>query len=152
VPGTVLVWETVGAGATIQGSDTGSNISVTFTGTGPYQVKVKRVSTDALQCESGWLTLNVAIPDINPVITNDDGLTVFCPSSETSFTANFGGLIPDLIEWSVFSDPSENANFGNILVGYNSPNVTVSWNEISGGEYEGILRLKVTHCGQVHIF
>lgn len=151
VPGTVLVWEVTGSAA-IQGSNTGNSISVNFTGTGPYEVKVKRVSTDGLLCESGWLTLNVAVPNINPVITNDDNLTIFCPSSVTSFTADFGSVVPDLIEWSVFSDPSENENFGNIIDGYNSPNVTVSWNEITAGEYEGTLRLKVTHCGQVHIF
>src|SRR5690606_35750562 len=151
VPGTVLVWEVTGSAA-IQGSNTGNSISVNFTGTGPYEVKVKRVSTDGLLCESGWLTLNVAVPNINPVITNDDNLTIFCPSSVTSVTADFGSVVPDLIEWSVFSDPSENENFGNIIDGYNSPNVTVSWNEITAGEYEGTLRLKVTHCGQVHIF
>lgn len=146
VPGTVLVWEVTGSAA-IQGSNTGNSISVNFTGTGPYEVKVKRVSTDGLLCESGWLTLNVAVPNINPVITNDDGLTVFCPSSVTSFTVDLGGIVPDLIEWEVLSDDTpQNSNFGNIIDGLNSENVTVSWNEISTSP-SGKLYVHVTKCG-----
>lgn len=144
VPNTVLVWEATG-GATIQGSNTGNEISVQFSGTGPYQVKVKRISTDTLGCASGELTLNVSSPTINPIITNDYGLSVFCPSSISHFTVDLGGIPADHIEWSISSSTSA-INFGNIISGLNSTNVEVSFNEITSSA-TGILSVSVTRCG-----
>src|SRR5690606_3055003 len=42
-PGTVLKW-TVTENAVIQGSDTGSSVSIRYTGAGPYTIKVERVA------------------------------------------------------------------------------------------------------------
>lgn len=145
VPNTVLVWEVTGGG-TIQGANTGNTISVNFSGTGPYQVKVKRRSTNSMACTSGELILNVSSPTLNPVITNDDSLTIFCPSSISTFTLNLGGVPVDHIEWDIYSSTS-NSNFGNIIGGIHNQNVTVSFNEISSSA-TGTLRATITRCGQ----
>lgn len=137
---TLLVWDVVGG--TIEGDNTGETITVVFNPSGPYGVSVKRRTMNALGCESGSLNLNVTPLVVNATIVNNDGLTVFCPSTITQFTANLNGVIADHIEWEV--SPS---NFGNIIGGLNSPNVTVSWNEISNGISTGKLILYVTKCG-----
>ena len=149
VPNTLLVWQVTGG--TIQGDNTGEEISVVFGATGPYEVKVQRRSLNAQACESGFLTKNVNKIVITPVITNNDGLSLFCPSSITSFTVNLGGIDPDVLTWEVVSDTTpENSNFGNIISGVNSTTITVGFNEISTTP-NGILRLTVIKCGITEI-
>lgn len=143
----VLHWEV--DGGSIQGSDTGDEISVVFNNTGPYEVRVKKESLTS-DCESEWLEKTITKLDFTPIIVNNDGLSEFCPSSETTFTVNIGGIVPDLIEWeieSVGSGPSD-SNFGNIISGVNDTDVTVSFNEISTFP-DGILKVTVYKCGMV---
>ncbi len=89
---------------------------------------------------------------IAPTITNDTNPleNIFCPSSSTVFTADFDGLVPDYIQWSLISD-ANNSNFGNIVEGANENAVTINWNEISSGVNTGELLLKVTYCGQTQV-
>lgn len=144
VPNTTLVWEVLPLGAgTFQGDSTGNNVTIVFTSS-VTSVRVKRVSLDGLACESGWLNKSVLPNNFNATFTNSNGLTTFCPSSQTSFTANITGGTPDNIEWS-FDDE----NFGNIIGGINSNTVTVSFNEVEGTQYTANLQLKITKCGQV---
>lgn len=145
VPNTLLVWEVTGG--TIQGDNTGEEITVIFNASGPYQVKVKRRSLNTEACESDFLTKTVNELVLAPTITNDDNLSFYCPSSTTSFTADLGGIEPDILTWEIVSDTTpENSNFGNIIDGVNSTTVTVSFNEISNTP-DGFLRLTVTKCG-----
>lgn len=150
-PGTVLIWE-ASNGAVLQGNNTGNTVSVKFTGSGPYTLKVKRRSQDDPICWSpNELTKSIHKVNLIPTITNDTNpLNEFCPSSTTVFTANFApGFIPDHIQWTLESDGSTpNSNFGNIVLGGNGNEVTINWNEISGGVNTGVLTLNVTHCGQ----
>jgi len=147
-PSSILVWTVLGG--TIQGDNTGNTITVVFDATlpssGQYTVSVVKRSLDSLGCTSAPLTLNVGKIVVNPTITNPGGLTSFCPSSQTTFTANLNGVIPDLVEWTV-----EPANFGNIIAGVNSNTVTVNWNEISTSA-TGVLKLKVKICGTDQYF
>lgn len=143
----ILHWEV--CGGSIQGSNIGDEINVIFNNTGPYKVRVKKVSLTG-GCESEWLEKNITKLDFTPIIVNNDGLSGFCPSSETTFSVNIGGIIPDFIEWeikSVGNGPS-NTNFGNIISGVNSTDVTVSFNEISISP-NGILEVTVYKCGIV---
>lgn len=138
VPNTTLVWEVLPVGSgTFQGDNTGNNVTIIFT-SAVTSVRVKRVGLDGLGCASGWLVKTVSPIVINPIITSNS--SIYCPSSQSTFTVNLNGLTPDLIEWS-FPD----ANFGNIISGINSTTVTVSWNEISGSA-QGVLRLRVKKC------
>jgi len=147
VPNTVFVWEVLPAGAgTIQGDNTGNNVTIIFNSS-VTGVRVKRVSLDGLGCESGWLTMAVAPISFTATITNTAGLSLFCPSSQTSFTAAISGGTPDMVEWS-FAD----TNFGNIINGINSNTVNVSFNEIQAGQTTTNLVLKVTKCGVITTF
>lgn len=137
VSNTTLVWEIVPSSAgTIQGDNTGNNVTIIFNAAAT--VKIKRVGLDGLGCTSGYLSKTVTPVVINPVITSSS--TIFCPSSQSTFTVNLNGLTPDLIEWSF-----PNAAFGNIINGINSTTVTVSWNEISNTAQD-VLRLRVKKC------
>lgn len=144
-PDTILAWETTGTAA-IQGANTGNSVNIVFSGTGPYEVKVKRRSLVNLDCESGWLTETITIVDEDLFdIVNDDDEYIFCPSSETSFTADLGGFLSDDIKWEILP-----ANFGNIIGGVNGQQVTVNWNEISDSP-NGTLRMTVTYCGLTEV-
>lgn len=153
VPNTLIVWEE-GDGATIQGNDTGNTVNVVFTGPGPYTLTVKRRSLNEPVCwAEDELTLTiynaaVATPDID---NNTSSENIFCPSSETTFTADFGGLVPDHIEWVVVSDSNDNTNFGSIIGGINGTEVTIKWHEISDSN-TGKLILNATYCGQTYAF
>lgn len=145
-PNTVLVWS-VNDG-TFQGDNTGNNVTIVFNNTtlGQYTISVVKRSLDPLGCVSAAINLNVTKIVVSPTITNGSGLSVFCPSSQTTFTANLNGITPDQLEWSVVP-----ANFGNIISGANANTVTVSWNEISTSA-TGTLQLKVKKCGVDQIF
>src|SRR5690606_17173373 len=78
-------------------------------------------------------------------IVNDDGLDTFCPSSETSFTADLGNFVPDDLQWEILP-----ANFGNIIGGVNGQQVNINWNEISDSP-NGTLRMTVTYCGLTEV-
>src|SRR5690606_10266767 len=122
VPGTTLRWGVdINAGGMILGSNTGETVSIIFNGPGPHGVSVTRLSADGENCSSTALYKTIYVADINPVITNDDNLTKFCPSIITSFSVDLGGMEADLIEWEVISDDTiPNSNFGNIINGVNS--------------------------------
>lgn len=145
---TVLDWEV--DGGEIQGSHIGDEISVVFDSTGPYEVRVKKQSLTGDGCESDWLDINPTKLAFTPVIVNNDGLSTFCPSSETSFTVDLGGMVPDFIEWEIESQGNgpSNTNFGNIIGGVNGTDVSVSFNEISTYP-TGVLRVTVYKCGVV---
>ncbi|RYD93627.1 MAG: PKD domain-containing protein, partial [Sphingobacteriales bacterium] len=138
VANTTLVWEVLPAGSgTFQGDNTGNNVTIVFT-SAITTVRVKRVGLDGLGCQSGWLNKAVSQILLAPAITSSS--SIYCPSSQSTFTVNLNGITPDLLEWSVIP-----ANFGNVIAGINGSTVTVSWNEISTNP-QGTLRLRVKKC------
>lgn len=146
-PGTILVWSIVSGDAEIQGGGTGNSVSIKFTGGGPYEIMVKRMTTPgSTACyyysESTLLVDNV---DFEVDITHNYSTPLeFCPSSTSTFTADFGDVTPDYISWEL-SPPG----FGSINepILNNSPTVTVNWNEVSGGIITGELKVTATVCG-----
>lgn len=144
-PNTILEW-TATPGAVFQGDNTGNNVSIIFNTAATHTITVRKRSLDGLGCLSAPLTLNLTKIVVNSTITNNAGLTTFCPSSQTSFTVNHNGVTPDLVEWYI-----EPSNFGNIISGINSNTVTVSWNEISTSP-NGVLKVRVKKCGVDTVF
>lgn len=144
-PNTILEW-TATPGAVFQGDNTGNNVSIIFNTAATHTITVRKRSLDGLGCVSAPLTLNLSRIVVNSTITNNAGLTTFCPSSQTTFTVNHNGVTPDLVEWYV-----EPSNFGNIISGINSNTVTVSWNEISASP-NGFLKVRVKKCGVDTVF
>lgn len=144
-PGFDYIW-TVSGGATL-GSNSGTQVDVVFT-TLPGVVRVvKQISKNGTTCTSKPISYKVSEIKVNPIIINDSGASQFCPSSATTFTANLNGVVVDHIEWSIVSSTGA-TNFGNIIDGINSPNVKVSFNEITSSS-TGTLVLKVTKCGKI---
>ncbi|PZR14351.1 MAG: hypothetical protein DI539_18955, partial [Flavobacterium psychrophilum] len=141
VPNTILEW-TVTNG-TIQGDNTGNNVTIVFNNTTTATITVRRRSLDGLGCLSPAFSVVVNKIVITPTITPNTTGVKFCPSSATTFNVNLNGNTADLLEWSVIP-----ANFGNVISGINNNTVTVSWNEISTSA-TGTLRLKITKCGTI---
>jgi hypothetical protein len=139
VPNTMLEW-TVTNG-TIQGDNTGNNVTIVFNNTATATITVRRRSLDGMGCLSPAFSVVVNKIVITPTITPNTAGTIFCPSSSTTFNVNLNGNTADLLEWSVVP-----ANFGNVISGVNSNTVVVNWNEISTSP-TGTLRLKIRKCG-----
>ncbi len=149
-PNSVYAWAVTGG--TIQGSNSGSQITVIFTANNGT-VKVKRVSTLGQICTSTELSKNVQKVTHNAVINHASNQVNFCPSSGTTFTANLQGVVYDNIEWSIVGIPTnpnqpETTNFGNVTNGTGGTTAQISFNEISGGVSNGQVRLTITKCGQ----
>lgn len=153
-PNSVYTWAVTGG--TIQGSNSGSQITVIFTANNGT-VKVKRVSTLGQNCTSTELSKNVQKVTHNAVINHASNQVNFCPSSGTTFTANLQGVVYDNIEWSIVGlppatptipNPQPTTNFGNVTNGTGGTTAQISFNEISGGVSNGQVRLTITKCGQ----
>ena len=139
-PETDLIWE-VSPAATIQGSKMGNEITVIFNNTSNHYVRLKKRLKTSPYCESDPIILPVKRANVSAVITNDDGLTSFCSSSKTSFTATLTTSGVDHLEWSF-----EEEGAGNILSGKYTLNPTVSFNE-SSGNAPVYLVLSLKKCG-----
>ena len=138
-PNTILVWSV--SNGTILGPNTGNTMTAQFNANASsYTITVQRRSTGPLGCLSPVLTRTISPLNLVPVITSNSNATTFCPSSQSSFTVNLGGVTPDFIEWTV---PAE---LGSIVSGVNSGTVTINWNETSGGPVTGSIQVRVKKC------
>lgn len=144
-PGFDYIW-TVTGGTTV-GSNTGTQVDVVFTSSPASVQVIKQISKNGTSCTSKRISFKVSEIQVNPLIISDSGTSLFCPSSTATFTANLNGIDVDHIEWSVQSSTGD-TNFGNVVNGINSPNVTISFNEITSSTTGNII-LKVTKCGKI---
>ncbi|WP_430615692.1 PKD domain-containing protein [Flavobacterium sp. JP2137] len=145
-----FLWEV--SNGQIHGSPYGNEASISFNDLNPnrdtsYIITVWKVSLNNEQCKSEAKTFEIF--PINPVarFENVENTTFFCPSAYSNFTVNFEhDLVPDYMFWEAV--PS---NFANIVEGQGTPNVKVSWNEISDSS-SGYLRLVIRKCDRIYEF
>ena len=116
-PGTILVWEAVGG--TISGSPYGQEITVEFSGAGPFGVKVRRENAIPPHCTSP--SVQKTVVKHNPVVTVSGPQNNICPSSVTSYSTTY--LEGETYEWTV-SPPSA----GSVSSGQGTASASVQWN------------------------
>ncbi|MFZ4929589.1 PKD domain-containing protein [Chryseobacterium sp. Mn2064] len=140
-PGMIPVWEVTNG--TIQGSNTGSSVTVIFNSTAStYVVSVRnRAANSAAGCLSAPVSLNVSKLDLSTITINPNP-GPFCPSSTQTFSANLNGIVPDFMEWSF-----ANSSFGSVVGGQGTSNITVNFNEIAGSNSSTNLNLRIVKCG-----
>lgn len=122
----------VDSNATIIGSNTGSEINVTFQGSS--QVKVRKVQQSPVNCSSPYTVINVTPLTINADISNTTTVvSQMSACSNNYFTYNAvnigGGIYVDpasTFEWSV--NPT---TAGSITSGQGTATVEVLWNNVS---------------------
>ncbi len=142
--GFIPVWSVTNG--TIQGSNTGSSVTVIFNANATnYTVSVQNRTTGGLGCLSAPINYSVQKVDLSTIsVSGPAGQSVFCPSSSATFVANFNGIVPDDFYWTL-----GNSNFGSLLPHPTDPNaIIVSFNEISNGNSVSNLILNVVKCGQ----
>lgn len=144
-PGTIPVWEVTNG--TIQGSNSGQSVTVIFNpGATSFAVSVRNKSLDPVGCLSDPLTLLLKKINLTAnIVAAAPG--PYCPSSSMVFKVDFNGVVPDQIEWSFAS-----LNFGSVVSGQGTNQITVNFNEISSGVNSTNLRLKVIKCGVEYFF
>lgn len=147
-PNAIYVWSATGG--TVIGTNAGNEVAIAFTAPTATVSVVKQYVKNGVICTSAPVTYNVSEVVVNPTITNNSGLSIFCPSDKYTFTANLNGVEVDHLEWEIVgiqSPGNYTANFGSIINGINDLTVEVGLNEISNNVDSGELRLKVTKCG-----
>lgn len=115
---------------------------------GDYRVSLNYKQKQKPYCTSEQLLSEIILPvtvetDIepyNPVNNNIIATNLYCTSTETSFRVD--ELSGDEYNWSIVPD-----NFGNIVQGQDSPEITVLWNEISGVT-TGYVQLEIRKCAE----
>jgi PKD repeat protein len=142
-PGMVPVWSVTNG--TIQGSNAGSSVTVIFNaGASSYTVSAQNKSISSAGCLSAPTTFNVAPLDLNSITINPNP-GPFCPSSTQTFSANLNGIVPEFMEWTFGS-----SNFGSVIGGQGTANITVNFNEISSTS-STTLNLRIVKCGVTKI-
>ncbi|MCE4067186.1 PKD domain-containing protein [Chryseobacterium gleum] len=137
--GMVPVWSVTNG--TIQGSNAGSSVTVIFNaGATSYTVSAQNKSISNAGCLSAPKSFNVTKLDLSTIVINPNS-GPFCPSSTQTFSANLNGIVPDSMEWSFAS-----SNFGSVVGGQGTANITVNFNEISSTSTTDLI-LKVVKCG-----
>lgn len=135
IAGTQIGWEVVNG--TIEGSEYGDEITVTFGPSGPYIVKAWRESTSEPNCPSDIITRTITLPPVNLDITSTSP-NIVCASSYADYATSYAD--GETYSWSVFP-----ATVGSVSQGNGTQNVTVLWNQIN---YPGAqVILTVTKCG-----
>lgn len=150
-PGAIFVWSVdPPTSGTVIGTNAGNEVAIAFNAATAKVTVVKKYIKNGVICTSAPVEHNVSEVVVNPTITNNSGLGVFCPSDKYTFTANLNGVEVDHLEWEIVGIQSPGVyttNFGSIISGMNSLTVEVGLNEISNNVSNGELRLKVTKCG-----
>ncbi|UKB81041.1 PKD domain-containing protein [Chryseobacterium sp. MEBOG07] len=137
--GMVPVWSVTNG--TIQGSNAGPSVTVIFNaGASSYTVSAQNKSMSNAGCLSAPISFNVAPLDLNTITINPNP-GPFCPSSTQTFSANLNGIVPDFMEWTFGS-----TNFGSVVGGQGTNNITVNFNEISLTS-NTTLNLRIVKCG-----
>ncbi|WP_336703481.1 PKD domain-containing protein [Chryseobacterium indologenes] len=142
-PGMVPVWSVTNG--TIQGSNAGQSVTVIFNaGATSYTVSAQNKSISSAACLSAPKSFNVTKIDLSTIVINPKP-GPFCPSSTQTFSANLNGIVPDFMEWSFAS-----SNFGSVVGGQGTANITVNFNEISSTSTTDLI-LKIVKCGVTQI-
>ncbi|QEE48964.1 PKD domain-containing protein [Flavobacterium alkalisoli] len=136
VPGTIITWQVTGG--TINGSDTGNSINVTFAGPGPYEVRARRENSTDPNCPSDYVIKTVTAPVVNAPILGDN---IVCGSSYATYQTNYTD--GEFYSWSI--SPS---NRGSVSTGNGTNQVEILWNQESATGV--VLKLVVTKCGIPH--
>ncbi|PWN63974.1 PKD domain-containing protein [Chryseobacterium viscerum] len=137
--GMVPVWSVTNG--TIQGSNAGPSVTVIFNaGASSYTVSAQNKSMSNAGCLSAPISFNVTPLDLNTITINPNP-GPFCPSSTQTFSANLNGIVPDFMEWTFGS-----TNFGSVVGGQGTNNITVNFNEISLTN-STTLNLRIVKCG-----
>lgn len=141
--GMIPVWSVTNG--TIQGSNAGSSVTVIFNaGASSYTVSAQNKSISSAGCLSAPTSFSVAPLDLNSITINPNP-GPFCPSSTQTFSANLNGIVPEFMEWTFGS-----SNFGSVIGGQGTANITVNFNEISSTS-STTLNLRIVKCGVTKI-
>lgn len=141
-PGMVPVWDVTNG--TIQGSNTGASVTIIFNaGASQYVISVRnKLANSTAGCLSAPISIQVAPIDLNTITINPNP-GPFCPSSMQSFSANLNGIVPDSMSWSL-----GNPNYGSIVSGQGTANISVNFHEVSSS-VPTTLNLRIIKCGVI---
>lgn len=133
IPGTIFEWDTVGVDLSpISGSQT----SATFSGTGPYQIRVRRRSQTAPYCASPWTSKTVYPPQVDPTLSGPD---ITCDNSYQDYVSAYAD--GESYEW--FIEPT---TLGSVSDGDGTREIEVLWNNVSTPTTAELI-VKVRKCG-----
>lgn len=135
IPGTCFEWAVTSGGGSCSGI-TGNSTYATFTGTGPWTLKVWRVSMTSPYCMSLADSIVVHPPHISLTISGPDTV---CSGTSHNYSVNYLG--GETYEWGI--TPSGR---GSVTSGSTTPNITALWNSVVSPGQTAKLWVKVRKC------
>jgi PKD repeat protein len=132
IAGTQIGWAVVNG--TIDGSNYGNEVSVSFGPTGPYIVKAWRENVSSPNCVSDTITKTVTLPVVAPVFA---GSTMVCASTYANYNVDY--LDGEDYTWTI--DPFI---AGSVSQGNGTSQVEILWNQYSG---PATIHLAIKKCG-----
>ncbi len=136
ITGTQIGWDVVGG--SIDGNDYGDEVSITFSGAGPYIVKAWRENVTEPNCVSDTITKTVTLPVLDMEVTGDE---IVCSSTYGYYQIDYND--GETYSWSISP-----ATAGSVSSGNGTTDIEVLWNEYSGSNPVYVVA-SVTKCGIV---
>ena len=135
--GELFQWEVVGG--QITGSSSGKEVSVTFNGPGPYQLRVWQVGKEPPYCTGPVKTITINADPVEAVFTGD---AIVCPNSYADYSVSYMGA--DEYKWEITPH-----HLGSVKAGNGTRAVSVLWNNTIT-QQSATLLVRISKCGQYH--
>jgi PKD repeat protein len=131
----------------INGSTTGNQISVSFTGTGPAQLTVYKESLTPMVCPSVPVTIAIPIKIIRLQINGNTNESACANSNTSMYNANIFGGSTLYTEGETYTWSITPASLGSITSGQGTPTINVTWNNVTAASgNQATLTLVVQKC------
>ncbi|WP_417602127.1 PKD domain-containing protein [Owenweeksia hongkongensis] len=141
IPGTTFNWKIVnGSFSNGQSITSGSDASATFSGNGPYALKIWRKYKNGTGCVSDTLTQVITREIVEP---NIGGADTSCDNSYSLYTAAYSQ--GELYEWSIIPE-----THGSVTSGDGTQSVDILWNSLAVANDVDVV-VKVRKCGSTYV-
>ncbi len=132
IPGSTFEWTVTGG---TLNTTTGSTVTATFTGAGPWSISVSRRNVAPPNCAGPAITKVISAPVASVAVT---GNTAPCANSTATYNANYND--GEVYTWSVFP-----TSLGSV-VSSAVPTANILWNDQTSN-VSGFVIVKVRKCG-----
>jgi PKD repeat protein len=136
---------------TVIGSDVGNEVTVKFTGAGPFAIKVFRETLAPISCRSKTTTKTIQLQQINAQIVTSHGLTI-CGSNYGDYQINTTGTPNLYVEGESYVWSLEDPTLGSIIPNPSIPasgqgfnQIRVLWNNVPA-DITKALRVIIKKC------
>ncbi len=144
-PGGNYIYEWSIQNGTILGSNTGTQINVSFSATGPHSISVVKKSIVPIECASPATTVSINLITIPAEVRSENNITIKCSNSYQNFFAYQIGSNDLYSEGDTYYWTISNPIVGSISSGQGTNSSTVLWNNVASATTVDVI-LTIQKC------